>query len=65
METLPKLLAFFRRIHWSPITSTNKWPVMGNFDIYFDVAVYKVLNTPTIIRWFQTLCRLMDIILMV
>ena len=50
---VPHHWPFVRGIHWSLVDSPHKGPVMGNFDVFFDVALNKLLNKQLNCQWFE------------
>ena len=41
-------------IHWSPVNSPHKGPVMLNFDVFFDLCLNKQLSKQSWGWWFET-----------
>ena len=44
---------FVRGIHWSPVDSLHKGPVMRSFDVFFDISVCKQLNKQSRGKWIK------------
>ena len=44
---------FFRGIHWWPVDSPHKWPVIWNFDVSLFVSLNQLLNKQSNGQWLR------------